>query len=234
VHPPATGHRSLVLAACTAGCALLAIAAAPWALGQPWLAWVFKPLATLGVIAYAAGRGHDAPATRRWVLAGLVASLAGDVALLWPQQGFLPGLLSFLLAHLCYLVAFTRGLRLAARMAPFVAYAVVAGAILAALWAGVPPALRAPVVVYVVALAAMAAQAAVHWRTGRPRGGVLALGGALFVASDALLATNRFASPLPLASLWVLATYWAAQWCIASALAPSAQVAGSSSSTDGR
>jgi hypothetical protein len=23
---------------------------------------------------------------------------------------------------------------------------------------------------------------------------------------------------LPLASLWILATYWAAQWCIASAL----------------
>jgi hypothetical protein len=31
-----------------------------------------------------------------------------------------------------------------------------------------------------------------------------------------LLATNRFATPLPLANLWILATYWAAQWCIAS------------------
>lgn len=234
---PAASRRPLVLAAFTVGCALLAILAAPWALDRPWLAWVFKPLATLGVIAYAAGRGRDAPATRRWILAGLAASLAGDVALLWPQQGFLPGLLSFLLAHLCYLVAFTRGTRLAARIAPFVAYAVVAGAILAALWPGVPPALRAPVVVYVVALAAMAAQAAVHWRTGRPRGGVLALGGLLFVASDALLATNRFAGPLPLASLWVLATYWSAQWCIASALAPAGSPgpnAGSSPAPAGR
>ncbi len=37
--------------------------------------------------------------------------------------------------------------------------------------------------------------------------------------SDALLASNRFAGPLPLASLWVLATYWTAQACIASWLA---------------
>jgi hypothetical protein len=45
---------------------------------------------------------------------------------------------------------------------------------------------------------------------------VLALGGALFVASDALLATNKFAAALPAASLWMLGTYWLAQWCIAS------------------
>jgi uncharacterized membrane protein YhhN len=77
-----------------------------------------------------------------------------------------------------------------------------------------------PVVAYVVCLASMAAQAAVLWRAGVPRGRVLALGGALFMASDALLATNKFAGPLPLASLWVLASYWAAQWCIASWLRP--------------
>jgi uncharacterized membrane protein YhhN len=225
--------RSVLLAAFTATAALLTIAAAPWAFDQPWLAMVFKPLATLGVIAFAFGRGRDTPLARRWILAGLAASLAGDVALLWPERGFLPGLLCFLAAHLCYLVAFTRRTRLAARRGPFVAYALVAGAILAALWPGVPAPLRVPVLVYVVALAAMAAQAAVLWRSGAPRGAVLALGGALFVASDALLATNRFAGPLPLASLWVLATYWSAQWCIASALAPGPG-AGSSPRAAGR
>ena len=53
--------------------------------------------------------------------------------------------------------------------------------------------------------------------TPRQRAGlVLALGGALFLCSDALLASNRFAAPLPMASLWILASYWLAQWCIAS------------------
>ena len=208
------------LAAGLVVCAVLAILSAPWALAQPLLNFVFKPLATLIVIAHAWPRGHDAPAPRRWVLAGFVLSLAGDVALLWPQQGFLPGLVSFLLAHLAYLWAFTRVQRLAAWPVAFAAYALLAGVILWQLWPGVPAALRAPVVAYVVCLAAMAAQAAVLWRRGSPRGALLALGGALFLASDALLATNKFAGPLPLASLWILSTYWAAQWCIASWLKP--------------
>lgn len=200
--------------------AALAIASAPWALAQPALNFVFKPLATLCVIAHAWRRGHDTPTLRRWILAGLVLSLAGDVALMWPDRGFLPGLVSFLLAHLAYLAAFTRVRPLAQRVGPYVVYAVLAGVVLTLLWPGVPAGLRVPVLAYVACLAAMAAQAAVLWRCGEPRGALLAAGGALFLTSDALLATNRFAAPLPLASLWILATYWAAQWCIASWLAP--------------
>lgn len=208
------------LAAAVVACAALAIASAPWALATSVLNVVFKPLATLLVIAHAWRRGHETPVVRRWVLAGLVLSLAGDIALLWPREGFLPGLVSFLLAHLAYLVAFTRVQRFAAWPAAFVAYAAVAGLILWRLWPGVPAALLGPVLAYVACLAAMAAQAAVLWRRGAPRGAVLALGGALFMASDALLATNKFAGPLPASSLWILSTYWAAQWCIASWLAP--------------
>ncbi len=203
----------------------LAIVSAPWALDQRWMNFAFKPLATLALIAYAMQRGEPGDAARRWLLAGLWLSLAGDVALLWPREGFLPGLVSFLLAHLCYLVAFTRRVRLAARPLAFVGYALIAGAVLLQLWPGVPAALQLPVAVYVVALAAMAAQAAVLWWDGQPRGARLALGGALFVASDALLATNKFAGPLPLASLWILSSYWAAQWCIAGWLPPRADQA---------
>jgi uncharacterized membrane protein YhhN len=163
--------RDRLLAAAAALCALLAIASAPWALALPALNFVFKPLATIAIIAFAWRRGHAAPAVRRWVLAGLVASLAGDVALLWPQQGFLPGLVSFLLAHLAYLWAFTRLQPFAADKLPFVVYAAVAGGILALLWPGVPAPLRVPVVAYVVCLASMAAQAAVLWRAARRRAG---------------------------------------------------------------
>ena len=208
------------LAAATAASALLAISAGPWALGLPWLAFVFKPLTTVLILLHAAGRGAAQPVQRRWVLAGLVLSLGGDVALLWPREGFLPGLVSFLLAHLAYLWAFTRGHRLAAWWPAFAGYAAVAGGILLLLWPGVPAPLRVPVLAYVLCLAGMAAQAAVLWRAGVPRGAVLAAGGALFVLSDALLATNKFMAPLPAASLWILAPYWAAQWCIASWLAP--------------
>jgi uncharacterized membrane protein YhhN len=210
-----------------ASSAMLAIAGAPWALDQTMLVFGFKPLTTVLIIARAWPRGKAQPRVRRWVLAGLLLSLAGDIALLWPHQGFLAGLVAFLLAHLLYIVAFTREHRFAAHRAPFAAYALVAGGVLALLWAHVPGALRAPVAVYVLALATMAAQAAVVWLTsyagedGR-RARTLAIGGALFVVSDALLATNKFALPLPAASLWILGTYWAAQWCIASWLKPAA------------
>lgn len=196
--------------------AALAIAAGIGALPAA-MVFVFKPLTTVLVIAWAWPRGGATPVARRWVRTGLVLSLVGDVALMWPREGFLPGLVAFLLAHLSYLVAFTREQRFAARLVPFIAYGVVAGVILAWLWPGVPPALRVPVVAYVLCLVSMAAQAAVLWRaqpySARHRG--LALGGALFVASDTLLAVNRFAMPLPLASLGILATYWAAQRLIA-------------------
>lgn len=214
-------HRPLWLLATTMS-ALLAIASAPWALGQPWLNFVFKPLTTVLVIAMAWPRGRSTPRLRRWVLGGLGLSLVGDVALLWPREGFLPGLVGFLLAHLAYLVSFTRVQRLAARALPFALYGLVSALVLAVLWPGVPPALRVPVVLYVLALASMAAQAAVLWLAapGDAAARRLAIGGALFLVSDALLASNRFAGPLPLASLWVLATYWTAQACIASWLAP--------------
>lgn len=194
--------------------------AAALGLITPWLTFVFKPLTTLLVIAYAWPRGADTPKQRRLVLIGLVLSLAGDVFLLWPKEGFLPGLVSFLLAHLAYIAAFCVPLRLAARPWPFVAYAALAAVILSQLWAGVPPALRAPVLAYVLCLATMAAQAAAWWRSapGHTPARWAALGGLLFMASDSLLAINKFAQPLPASALWILATYWLAQGCIARSL----------------
>jgi uncharacterized membrane protein YhhN len=217
-----------LFAAATAVCGSLAILSAPWGLGLPWLNLVFKPLTTLLIVLYAWPRGTGRPVVRRWVLLGLMLSWCGDVALMWPERGFLPGLVSFLLAHLAYLFAFTRGgVRLAGRPLPFVLYGLLAAFILWQLWPGVPPALRLPVLAYVACLASMAAQAAVvGWQSrGTPaqqRGLWLAVGGALFLGSDALLATNRFAAPLPLSGLWILLSYWLAQWCIASWLEPPA------------
>ena len=200
--------------------ALIAIAAQS-GLGfvPPSFAFIAKPLTTVLLIAFAWPRGRTSPLPRRWVLIGLAFSLLGDIALLWPVKGFLIGLLAFLAAHLSYLWAFTRVQRLAAWPWPFLAYGLLAAAILSQLWPGVPTALRAPGVAYVICLSAMGAQAAVlGWRArgtaGSRRGALLALGGLLFVISDALLATNKFAGPLPLASVWVLSTYWAAQGCI--------------------
>ena len=205
--------------------AALAVLSAPWALDQPALAWAFKPLATALVIAFAWRRGEPGSLQRRAILGGLLLSWLGDVALLWPRQGFVPGLVAFLLAHLAYLLAFTRQARFGAWWPAFAAYALVAGGILALLWPGVPAPLRGAVLAYVICLASMAAQALVRWHVRRGSHEAAwarsaALGGALFVFSDAMLATDRFAQPLPAASLFVLPAYWAAQWLIARSLPP--------------
>ena len=124
--------------------AMLAIANGTWALDHRALLFVFKPLTTLLIIAHAWRRGADAPAARRFVLAGLWFSLLGDVALMWPQRGFVPGLVAFLIAHVLYIVAFTREHRFAAQPAALAAYALIAGMILAFLWRDIPAGVAHP------------------------------------------------------------------------------------------
>jgi alkylglycerol monooxygenase len=86
----------------------------------------------------------------------------------------------------------------------------------AVLWTGgLPAALRLPVAAYVVVIALMAAQAIGRARTlGGTPAWTVAAGAALFMVSDSLLAINRFVTPLPLAQLGVLGTYYAAQCLI--------------------
>ena len=218
-------NRHAAWPALTALSAALCIAAGLGAIATGWQ-FIFKPLTTLMVIGFAWPRGSDAPTQRRFIRIGLVLSLAGDVFLLWPVPGFLPGLIAFLLAHLAYIAAFCVPVKFAAKPLGFVAYAVLAALILSQLWPGVPGALRVPVLAYVAGLATMAAQAAAWWRsragTAAPDlhlARAAALGGLLFMASDSLLAINKFAAPLPLSALWILLTYWVAQWCIAGSLA---------------
>ncbi|MCL4184749.1 MAG: hypothetical protein KJ011_15015 [Burkholderiaceae bacterium] len=185
--------------------------------GWTLLHWIGKPLATAIVLGLAWRGGHAVDARlRRGVLAGLAFSLAGDVLLMLSPALFVGGLLAFLVAHLCYLYAFTADTRLFARRLPLLVLVAIGAAVLFFLWSGLAPALEGPVIAYVAVLVAMAAQAVARWQVHPgPRTGMAALGGVLFVASDALLAIDRFRTPIPAAALWVLATYWAAQWSIA-------------------
>lgn len=184
--------------------------------GPAWQAYVFKPLTTGLVLAGAAiwpsGLGTS---YRARILAGLVCSLAGDVFLMAPGDWFVAGLASFLAAHVCYIGAFatTGGLRVTPRLA--VPFALYAGAFLWMLWPAIGG-LRAAVAVYAVVLSAMAWQATerwLAWRTGPAAGA--ALGGLLFLASDSVLAVNRFLVPFRASRLIVMSTYIAAQWLIA-------------------
>ncbi|MDP9892691.1 sterol desaturase/sphingolipid hydroxylase (fatty acid hydroxylase superfamily)/uncharacterized membrane protein YhhN [Variovorax boronicumulans] len=195
-----------------------ALATASAALGIDWLHHICKPLALSIAIVFAARRAMASGAVTRFeglLLAGLVASLAGDVLLMGSAALFVPGLICFLLAHLAYIALFRIGVGMFPRRAVLAATLLIGAGMYAFLWqGGLPPALRIPVGVYVVVIACMAAQAigrAAVLRAADPSAVWVAVGACFFMLSDALLATNRFVAPLPLAQLWVLATYYAAQ-----------------------
>jgi len=178
--------------------------------------YLFKPLTVLFITAIAfLMPGEASERYRIAVLVGLACSIAGDVFLMLPRDRFLPGVVSFLLAHLAYLVAFTAGVRFGAaplRLLPFAALGIT---MLALLWPRLGS-MRLPVVVYLVVIVMMAWQATSRAVVLESRGALLAaIGATLFVISDSALALNRFHRPFPAAQAVILPTYYAAQVLIA-------------------
>jgi len=178
---------------------------------------------TVLFLAAVAAASRSMSARYRWsIVAGLGCSAVGDAFLMQTRDYFLPGLASFLAAHLCYLWAFTSNSRLAGHKPPFLVSGVVGAALVSWLWPGVPASLRLPVIAYAAAILAMAAQATSRALSRRDAAAILAaVGAALFVVSDAGLAGQRFREPLEWGRLLVLGTYFAAQASIAlSAILP--------------
>lgn len=206
----------LALAASAALVAVLAIRAHYLDESRRWQVYAFKPLATLLILALALVL-TPARADYQWTIAaGLLFSTAGDVFLMLPRDRFVAGLASFLVAHLCYVGAFSIGVPFGAAPLLWLPFFAAGGAVLALVWPGLKPALRAPVAVYVIVIAAMAGQAAGRWYlSGSVVALAAALGAGLFVVSDAVLAIDRFRWKFRAARAVTLATYWAAQLLIA-------------------
>lgn len=180
--------------------------------------YLFKPLTTALILLIALINPNPVSITyKNLIIAGLAASLIGDVALMLPDdRWFLYGLLSFLGAHVVYITAFNMENDGAAAWyyaVPFVLFALL---MLVTLWPHLES-MRGPVVVYMAVIMFMAWQAANRWLNDPDvQSTQLALAGAyLFVASDSVLAVQRFRGDWRSASFWVMSTYYAAQWLIA-------------------
>jgi uncharacterized membrane protein YhhN len=187
--------------------------------GPRALVYAAKPLATLLILALAlaAPPGVD-PRVARWIVAGLVFSLAGDVLLMLPSDRFSAGLASFLVAHVCYSFAFSA--EAGFQSAPFVlaALLVAVGLVYRQLAPGLG-AMRIPVIVYIAVIVVMAWQALARCAVVPGAGPPLAAAGALlFAASDAVLALARFRAPFPGSQALVYGAYFTAQWLIALSL----------------
>lgn len=186
-----------------------------------WLHYLTKPTATLLLLVLVLRTISQTSSAYTWAVAiGLVFAAAGDVFLMLPGDYFLAGLACFLLTHCAYIYALTRDARFADSKGIFAAFALVALAVVGGLWTSLPPEMRIPVIIYALALGVMAAQAISRARqlSGTPRATAArfaAYGGLLFLISDSILAYGRFRFAIPFNALWVLGTYYAAQWFFA-------------------
>lgn len=184
--------------------------------GPRTIVYIFKPLTMMVIIAIAVTiEGRRRSGYRNLIVVALVCSLAGDVFLMLPSDQFLRGLVSFAIAHIFYIAAFrtTRhGWPAVWRLVACAAY----GCFM--FWLLFPHLgeMKLPVAIYLVVILAMLWQALNAWATkARDGAGLAALGAALFVASDSLIALNRFYVRFHMADLLILATYFTAQTLIA-------------------
>src|SRR5690606_30563300 len=103
VSPASRTTLALLVAASAAAAIVGALLSGEWR----WLHYVFKPLTTL-MLLWIALRSPSAVWSRyrKLIIAGLALSVAGDIFLMLPGDWFVPGLVSFLLAHVPYASAF--------------------------------------------------------------------------------------------------------------------------------
>ena len=178
--------------------------------GQKTVEYVCKPLTIALLMGVAATVDVDNGAVRGWFLAALTLSMLGDVWLMVPRDLFVPGLVSFLLAHIAFIVGLwvdgvsLLGLAIGLALAALAA-TVVGGRVIRGVRAGDDPAMAVPVSAYMAVISLMVASAV---GTEKP----FAIGGAaLFFCSDALIAWERFVHPRRWHRLAIIVTYHLAQ-----------------------
>jgi len=157
-----------------------------------------------------------------WLIPSMALSLAGDVLLMLPGEGyFIPGLLSFLLAHIAYIILNIKvgegGLEIPfLRRNPWMIFLTIAysGWVYMQLKAGAGEIAWA-VLIYILVISLM-------WLTAWQRHGKVSessfrwvvIGAGFFLISDSLLAWNRFVEPWEYSHPCVLATYAFAQYAL--------------------
>ncbi len=178
--------------------------------GNRRLEYLAKPATMVWLIAAALALDPIDGTARSWFVAALVCSLAGDIFLMLPADLFVPGLASFLVGHLAYIVGLrflgsSAGGFLAAVVLVGLAVPILGTRIVGAIRAGDEPEMALPVMAYMAVISVMVVAAGAS-------GVLLALGAAaLFYVSDALIAWTRFIADLRHGRVAVIVTYHLAQ-----------------------
>ena len=155
-----------------------------------------------------------------WFGLGILFSLVGDVLLISADKTFLLGLIAFLLAHICYVTGFREEIVTVTAwsliLAVFIAINVgrLLRRIVGAMRAKGQNRLVIPVIAYgtVISVMLYAAMSTIYnpaWKTNASF--FVSLGAFLFCASDAILAWNKFVSPIKNGRAWNISLYYLGQ-----------------------
>ena len=186
---------------------------------MPALAVLAKLLASSAFIAVALTAGALESRYGRVLLAGLVLSWFGDAFLISEsQRWFLLGLVSFLLAHVAYVIAFAvSGVDRRWALSALVPVAVIA--VLVSLWLTpyLPADMVWPVRAYTIVISLMVVMA--FGTLGAGATPLIVAGACLFYLSDLSVAAMRFTDPLFPTYALGLPLYYAGQLCLALSVA---------------
>jgi len=174
-----------------------------------------KPLLMITLLMYFVSVTRGYPRWRVYVMAALVFSWAGDVFLI-SSDWFIAGLVSFLIAHIFYIIAYQKTGAASGGLRPFdIGKFVLYGVLL--MWVIYPGLgdLLIPVLIYALVLLGMGIWA--HKRRGATTTTsfkLVATGAILFAFSDGLIAVNKFAFPIPAERVLIMTIYMTAQYLI--------------------
>ena len=185
------------------------------------LDYIFKPLlmpVLLAAVFLRAGRTKG----KNKILLALFFSFCGDVFLLFENRGalfFILGLVCFLITHLFYISYFLQIKQSGDSPAKKYPYLIVLVGLYTAfllyiVWPKLGE-LKIPVIIYACVISSMLyLSLCIPYKIGKIAGQLFITGAIVFVASDSLLAVNKFYRSFTLAPFLIRLTYCFAQYCI--------------------
>ena len=181
--------------------------------GRRALVLVAKPVASFAFLLLGWSRFEPGHPYGAWVLVALLLCLVGDL-LLMLRRGFVPGLASFLLGHVAYVVAFS--VLLLPRLWPAVwVLPPLAISTVAAAWLSPHLGrLRVAVLAYIAVITVMVWGALAVTAAG-PGPWIVAAGAVLFYLSDLAVARDRLVTKAFGSRTWGLPAYYLGQFLLA-------------------
>lgn len=188
--------------------------------GNETLRYFSKPLLMPLLIVYFIFNTNTGTSLKKWIVLALVFSWLGDVLLMFEARNnifFIFGLVAFLIAHIFYILFYENILKLENLKKNYWLFIPVLIYYVALIYLLSPHLgeMKLPVRVYGVVISYMLIQALQITRIkNRAASAMMITGAILFIASDSILAMNKFYQPFELAGIAIMITYGMAQLLI--------------------